>query len=431
MSRTLAIIIAAAMAVGALARPQRLAFADSSDTKMFFKKSEQVSPVNLADVATVQLATGFQPIGPGSISTKTTRGFNPASLEFYPNDQLITFRFEKDQKRNMGGYTEDPILMNVTLFNAALSDAETMRISGTTIAKFYPPVDDVPRKSAHFEAQRWLPDTRVGTAVTRVAETNQGRGDNLVSAPPARWLVIHVDPVRKVRVDLYAWQKKYSLDEARTLVQKTAESVQKTPKLAELFASVKTVDARVASKHMTAVASTITKLKPCGITTLKPNETVFSGECGAWMSESQRYIHVARSIGRVPRPAATRKGSNVPDFNVVPMPPGKPAELIGEPDFQLVMFYWDAAKNKWSIEELNSTMYDEEPRLSPLVTAIGSRLVDHASVYVVSLARYDLQFHADRTAVAEFLSESQRVATALRAGKVISGVLATPYTFAR
>lgn len=419
MSRGTLFAIAAAWAIS------------SSRPMFFFKKAEQPSPVNLAGLATVQLASGFVPIGNGSFSTKTSRGFDPASLEFHRNDQQVTFRFEKDQKRNMGGYAEDPILLNITLLNPSLPESDVLRITGTSISRFYPPVEDVPRKNAHFTAQKWLPDVKLGAAVTRAAETNQGRGDNLVSGPPARWLVIHADPVRKVRVDLYTWQKKYSLDEARTLVQKVAESVQKTPKLVELFASVKTVDDRLASKHMTAVANTIAKLKPCGINSLKPGEVVFSGECAAWMSPNQRDIHVARSIGRVPHPGIKRKGNEAPEFKVLPMPPGKPAALIGPPDFQVVTFYWDAPKNKWSIEELESNMYDDETRSSALIAAIGARLVDHASVYVVSFARYDLQFHDDRVAVEAFLSESNRAMVALRSGKLIPGVMAQPDAFGR
>lgn len=397
----------------------------------FFKSSEQTSSVNLAGLATVLLDAGFVPTGNGAINSKTVRGFDPASVEFHRNEQQVTFRFEKDQKHTMGGYTQDPILLAITLFNPSIATDAATRVTGTTITRFYPPVDDIARKSSHFAAQEWLPELRTDAAITRAAKTNEGRGDNLVSGPPARWLVIHVDPVRKIRVDLYAWQKKYSLDEARLLVRKVAESVHATPKLGEMFASVKTVDERLSSKHMTDVANTIAKLKLCGIDALKPGQAVFRGDCAAWMSDNQRYIHVARSLGRVPHPGVKRKSSEVPEFKVAPMPPGKPAALMGPPDFQVVTFFWDAPKNKWSIEELGSTMYGDEPRTSALVAAISERLTDHTSVYVVGLARYDLQFHAERVAVEAFLSESNRVAGLLRTGKLITGVIAAPDAFGR
>ena len=49
----------------------------------------------------------------------------------------------------------------------------------------------------------------------------------------------------------------------------------------------------------------------------------------------------------------------------------------------------------------------------------------------MSLARYDLQFHAERVAVDAFLFEADRVAAALRAGTLIPGVNAAPDAFGR
>jgi hypothetical protein len=66
----------------------------------------------------------------------------------------------------------------------------------------------------------------------------------LSSGPPERWLVVHVDPTRRIRVDLYAWRTMYSVDEARALVRRAAESVQTTPKLAELFDGVNGAESR-------------------------------------------------------------------------------------------------------------------------------------------------------------------------------------------
>lgn len=394
-------------------------------------RNEQTARMNLADLATVQLPQKFQPVGNGSNRTPNAKGFDAKSVEFHRNEQLVTFRFEAEQRNNMGGYPEDPILLNVSLWNPAAAPGEILQIGGTTIARFYPPVDDVARKSSHFRAQQWMPDIKQGASISRSAATNQGRGDNLVSAPPARWLVIHVDPVKKVRVDMYVWQKLYSLDEARALAQTVAASVETTPKLAPMFASVKTVDARLSAQHQQAVTTAITHLKPCGIAAIDPGQTAFNGECSAWLSNDQRYLHVARSIGRVPHPGAKRPRSEVPEFRVAAMPPGKPAALMGPPDFQTFTFYWDARVNKWSIDELGSTMYDDDPKTSPLVLAIADRLSDHAQVYVVCMARYDLQFHANRVAIDAFLSEANRTAAALRAGTLITGVRATADAFGK
>jgi hypothetical protein len=395
------------------------------------RSEQRTSPANLAGVATVQLPSTFNAVPRGTSGGRKGRDFDPASLEFYRNERSVTFRFEQDQRRAITGAFKDPVLLDVTLFNPALPAPNAASITNTTIGRFYPPVDDdSPRRAAHFTAQRWLPVTTNGGAVTHSAATNEGRGDNLVSGPPERWLVIHVDPVRRVRVDLYTWRKNYSLDEARALVRRVAESVEVTPKLRELFESVKTVDDRVASKHDRAVTDAVGRLRACGITSLEPGVVALNGACGAWLSSDRRYLHVARAMGRVPLAAATRAPRQPPAFRVRELPGRSPA-LIGPPDFQLLMLYYDVDAGRWSLEEPGRSLYDDEPKASPLIAAIAARLTERANVHLLSLARYDLQFSAERVAVDAFFFEADRVAAALRAGTLIPGVNAAPDAFGR
>ena len=396
-----------------------------------WRSERQQARANLAGVATVQLASSFNAVPRGTSGGRTGRDFDPASLEFHRNERSISFRFEQGQRRDITGAFRDPVLLDVTLFNPALPPPNAATVTNTTIGRFYPPVDnDAPRYAAHFAAQRWLPNVTNGTAVTHSAATNEGLGDNLVSGGPERWLVIHLDPVRRVRVDLYAWRSKYSIEEARALVRRIAESVEVTPKLAELFESVKTVEARTASKHDRAVADAVGRLKACGIASLGSSDIAFGGTCAAWLSSDRRYLHVARAMGRVPLSAASREPRQPPTFRVRELPGRSPA-LIGPPDFQLLMLYWDAAANRWSLEEPGRALYDDEPKASPLIAAITERLSDHANVYLLSLARYDLQFHAERVAVDAFFFEADRVATALRNGTLIPGVTAALDSFGR
>ena len=331
----------------------------------------QPSRANLAGLATVQLASSFNAVRRGASGGRSGRDFDPASLELHRNERQVTFRFEEGQRRDITGAFRDPVLLDITLFNPALPAPNAAAITNTTISRFYPPVDnDAPRLTAHFAAQRWLPTVVHQTAVTHSAATNEGRGDNLVSGPPERWLVIHVDPVRRVRVDLYTWRKNYSLDEARALVRRVAESVEVTPKLRELFESVKTVDNRVASKHDRAVSDAVARLRACGIASLEPDDIAFSGSCAAWLSSDRRYLHVARAMGRVPLTAATREPRLPPAFRVRELP-GRSPLLIGPPDFQLLMLYWEADARRWSLEEPARRLYDDEPKASPLVAAIA------------------------------------------------------------
>src|SRR5690349_8877243 len=168
-----------------------------------FGLSQKTTRANLAGVATVELPRSFHVHGPGRSGQKTGPNFDPRELEGHRDDRQVTFRFEEKQRRNMGAYFVNPVLLDVTLYSPALPAPDPASIRYTTIDEFYPPVDnDRSRLAAHFDAQRWLPDVRVGAAVTRVAPTGEGLGDELVSGPPKRWLVIHIDPVRRVRVDL-------------------------------------------------------------------------------------------------------------------------------------------------------------------------------------------------------------------------------------
>ena len=52
-------------------------------------------------------------------------------------------------------------------------------------------------------------------------------------------------------------------------------------------------------------------------------------------------------------------------------------------------------------------------------------------MYIVRFEGYDLQFHADRVDLGEFLAESARQEAALRAGRLIAGVAAVPAAFGR
>ena len=107
------------------------------------------------------------------------------------------------------------------------------------------------------------------------------------------------------------------------------------------------------------------------------------------------------------------------------------AVSMGPPDFQLLMLYWNADESRWSLEEPGRSLYDDEPKASPLIAAIAERLTERANAHLLSLARYDLQFHAERVALDAFFVEADRVAAALRNGTVIPGVNAVPDAFGR
>jgi hypothetical protein len=394
---------------------------------LVMKRFERAERVNLAGLASIELPPSFKPVGRGQDGSRSGR-FDE-HLDQHRDDYQITFRFEQAQHHVLGGYLADPVLLHVTLFNPNAPKPDASKITFTTISRFYPPVDnDRPRLQAHFDAQRWLPDVRTGDAVTRVAATGEGRGDALVSGPPARWLAIHVDETRRIRVDLYTWRKMYSEDEARALVRRIAESVEVTPKLAELFDGVKGADAREAAKFERTVADALAALSQCGVRSMGPGMVAWSDRCASWLSENRRFLRVARALGRIPLSAATGRWQDAPEFKVA-IPAGRSPKLIGPPDFRLAMVFWDEKLKRWSVAGFGEHLHDDDDPDSPLIAAITPRLHDRASVHVLALASHDLQYWPDRVDLAAFFAEADRVGAALRDGKVVAGVKAAPLEF--
>jgi hypothetical protein len=406
------------------------AFASPSRRGVTQKRFENAERVDLAGLATIELPSSFKPAGRGWGNSREGH-FSPATLDQHRDDYQVMFRFEEGQHHVLGGYLADPVLLNVTLYNPGRPKPDATKITATTIQKFYPPVNaDWPRFNAHFEAQRWFPDVVTGDAVTRAAATGEGRGDDVVAGPPERWLVIHVDPTRRIRVDFYALRKMYSVDDARALVRRVAESVQTTPKLAAMFDAVHGVEAREDAKFERTVNDALAALSQCGIRSMGPGMTAWSDRCASWLSEDRRFLRLARTMGRIPLASATGRWQDAPEFRVA-LPAGRSAKLIGPPDFRMAQLFWDEPRRRWSIGGFGDHLSDDDDLDADLIEAIVPRLRDRTSVHLLALASYDLKFWPERVAVPEFLAESDRVAAALRQGKVVPGVRAVEYEFER
>jgi hypothetical protein len=392
-----------------------------------FDKAERV---DLLGLASIELPSSFKPVGRGWGSSREGH-FSPATLDQHRDDYQIMFRFEQGQHHVLGGYLADPVMLYVTLYNPGKPKPDATKITATTIRKFYPPVNtDWPRFNAHFEAQRWLPDVVTGDAVTRTAATNEGRGDNVSSGPPERWLVIHVDPSRRIRVDLYAWRKSYSVDEARALVRRVAESVQATPKLQATFDAVAGTDTREDAKFERTVSSALAALGQCGIRSMGPGMTAWSDRCASWLSDDRRFLRLARTMGRIPLASFPARWNDGPEIRVT-MPPGRSAKLIGPPDFRMAQLFWDEPRRRWSIGGFGGHLFEGDGVDADLIEAIVPRLRDRTSIHLIALANYDLAFSPDRVAIPEFVAEADRVAAMLRDGKVVAAVRAVPYEFER
>ena len=397
-------------------------------TTLLQQPVQSAQRIDLAGLASIELPSGFTPVGRGQDGPRIGH-FDPATLGQHRNDYQITFRLEQGQRALPGGKLANPVLLHVTLFNPAKPKPDASRISFTTIPQFYPPAaNDRPRLDAHFAAQRWLDDVVTGDAVTRTAATNEGRGDSASNRPPERWLLIHVDPTRRIRIDLYAWRSMYSMDEAQALVRRAAESVQTTPKLVELFGGVDDAEARDDARFETTVRSALGALGQCGIRSMGPGMVAWSDRCASWLSDDRRFLRVARAIGRFSSSAVAKGAQGEPAITVT-LPRGRSGALVGPSDFRIAQLFWHDAAKGWAIAGFGDKLHADDAPDAPLITSITPRLHDRGSVYLVALSSYDLERSPDHVTIAEFLAEADRIAAALRQGTVLPGVRATPFMF--
>ena len=368
------------------------------------KRLDEARPVDLDGLGRVRLAPTFHAAG-------RVRG-GPSAL-VRADAGRVTFRYEQGQHHVLGGHLANPVLLDVTLLAAPAPAASAPRVDGTTVDAFYGPIDDGPRRTAHFAAQRWLPDQADGDALTRVAAIGEGRGDALLSGGTPRWLAIHVDPARRARVDLYAWRSAYSADEARALVRQVAASVTTTPALDARLGAIAAEDRRRAERGRVGPAEAEAILRRCGVSRLAAGEAAVGAGCVAHLSADRLRLRVAALVGRVPLAASRGTAGQVARFAVAP----------DAPDLGVSLMWWDGAR--WAVEGLQHSLSGESLR-HPVLDAVAARLVDRTSVLLLRTFEVDFEhFPEGVDDLAPFLTESERQAAALADGTLLPGLKGT------
>jgi hypothetical protein len=122
--------------------------------------------------------------------------------------------------------------------------------------------------------------------------------------------------MRRVRVELYAWQRAYTLDEARRLVRDVAAGVAATPRLQAHFDEIPGFDRRMAERHDRAVAGAASALAACDVPRLTPGAVAWGGTCAAHVSPDRRELRVARALGSAPLAAGawSTRGPRAPEL---------------------------------------------------------------------------------------------------------------------
>lgn len=139
------------------------------------------------------------------------------------DDRKATWRFVQAQHNDIGGHPTFPAILDVTVLGSAVPAAELLPVTATTVGRFYSNMESTPP----FSDLEWTRiETKDGAETRALAHR-----DVYTAGEPGRWLVIHVDPRRRVRVDLYVWKSAYRLNEAWRLAQSVAAGLEALPAL--------------------------------------------------------------------------------------------------------------------------------------------------------------------------------------------------------
>jgi hypothetical protein len=243
-----------------------------------------------------------------------------------------------------------------------------------------------------------------------VAATGEGRGDDVSSGPPERWLAIHLDPARRVRVDLWAWRSAYSADEARALVQQVAATVTTTPALDAFLGDIAAEDRRRDERRRVAPGEAATILRRCGVAGLAPGQASVGATCVAHLTADSLQLRVVALLGRVPRPADGGVPARIPQFDLPP----------DAPTYAVVLAFWNG--ERWRTGGLQYSLgRDDESH--PVLDALGPHLSDRASVYLLRSFAVDFQHYPQGVEdLGPFLDDTERQAALLRGGTLLPGL---------
>jgi hypothetical protein len=412
----LAFIVVAILA--ALGVPILMACVGGLPRDLRDKKLDQRVNVDVEGVASVALPPTFKKEGVVNSGERKWFGGDLTSLEYHLDERQLTFRFIQGQYNTIGGYHASPVILDVTVYNSSVPKEEIARVSNTTIDRFYSPDNSTTLQSA-----RWLPESANRDVVTRSAEAVDP-----FDKKHGRWLVIHTDGGRRVRVDFFGWRDAYTLEEAQNLVRDVATSTTHGDALRKHFADIKTFDARMDARRDSTIAAIGRDLRACGVPSLVVGRAVSSATCVALLKDNRRDVYVARYIGSVPLSSSTYDDfRSAPKFSMG----FKDGDYIGNgsidglPNLDIVMLWWDEKKSAWHSAKLQGNVGADEEEVATLEPEVARRLSAKEQAHFFSYRHYDVQFHADRVNTTEFLSQAARFEADLAAGKIIAGIRAS------
>lgn|GEM_PF-2222470 len=416
-------IISVVLAVLALAARS----AERGPAELRHRKLDEFVSVDLQGVGRASLPPAFKFDGIVSSGPNRCPGPRTTTLANHLDDQQLSLRFTQGQFVRANGQPASPVVLAITLFAPSVRTELIAHVDETPIWEFESPSD-----TRRFQNLNWHATPGAGGTATHVAAVPDAS-----DARTARWLVIHTDAARRVRVDLYVWQRAYTAEEAGRLVRSVAASVSTTPALQQHFANASTFDQRAQARRREALAKAANQLAPAGIHALQPGEVELGRSTIAGLSGSGRFLAVGRYLGSVPIPPGARdaRGRPIYTFRHTHADFQGHGIIDGHPDLQLRLFYWDVAAREWRVAGLQGALFEPfaagrdltSPAIVETLQARGAGAHDHGHIW--DFAFYDVELRPEEADIGAFLARADAYANALAAGRIIQSVKAVRGAF--
>lgn len=333
---------------------------------------------DLLGLAHVHLPKGFVALGLANAPGADQALSIDERLERHLDDHAAVFRFVKDQRYSMGGHVLDPVLLNVVLLNPIERDSEALQ--RFSIERYYSPTGS----TIPLDDTRWHSNAD-GAYQWRWLEMDDHFGTD--RAP--RWAIALYDPAKHVRLDLFAWRKRFSLEDALDQLRTVMASVRTTPLLATRFDRTGTPAERLERSREANIARFCKALEPLDVQAPASGGISFGTCTAAWIDDDRRALRVMRVLASIPD--ATRLQLDKHRRPLVPLklkPDQYPGTMRnGIPFLYLSMVYHDPVTKRWHRSDLQDRTGDEQHPLLPFDAAVCARL-DPSAVHVVRTTHY-------------------------------------------
>lgn len=353
------------------------------------------------------------------------RGLDGYNRQLSPAEQLarhddprgLVFQFDAHASNDWGGHARDPMLLNVVLMNP--SDLPASPERRYSIGRYYSPTGS----TIKLDDPRWN-ERREATAagaerVWRWLEMKDHFGTD--EAP--RWAISVYEPARALRLDFFVWRKKMSLDEARTLLARTLDTLVVHPARDAHLQRPGPQEERLAVLREARIQQFFDALAPLGVARPVPSGVSFGPDAAGWVDPDNGTLRALRVLAQVPLPADTPRDRYGRPLLATVLKPGQYAgsTMNGLPYVTLSLLYWHAESGGWRRTELLRPTMNEAWPLQPFEREVVARLPDRDSVYFIHQTHvYRPPVLDDAAEVDDVLAYAERWRGELLAGRILA-----------